>query len=203
MFFADLISGDETSTNLLTLVERPSVQGERLCHDLSVPVYNVPLYYAVYGEDSAGNRGHVSNIVKVQVTWTLQNIGHHLDKMENNVMRSSNSDGNGPDWLLISIMSACLGGLFIICISVITFLYISAQRNRPSSPSPSSSTHVKVSILHHSIQFLFHHQATSGRKKAKFEGRQTAACFVMCHYSLYSLLSVLDRIHCSVVQHSN
>ena len=144
MFFVDLISGDETSTNLLSLVERPSVHGERLCHDLSVPVYNVPLYYAVYGEDTAGNRGHVSNIVKVQVTWTLQNNGHEMDHLENNIVRSSNSEDSGPDWLLISIMSACLGGLFIICISVIPFLYISARRNRPSSPAPSSSSHVKV-----------------------------------------------------------
>ena len=57
---------------------------------------------------------------------------------------TSSSDKEGPDWLLISIMSACLAGLFIICISVIIFLYISARSRRPSSPTPSSSTNAKV-----------------------------------------------------------
>ena len=57
---------------------------------------------------------------------------------------TSSVDREGPDWLLISIMSACLAGLFIICISVILFLYLSARSRRPSSPTPSSSTNAKV-----------------------------------------------------------
>ena len=52
--------------------------------------------------------------------------------------------GGGPDWLLISVVSACLGGLFIISITVISFLYLSARSRRPSSPTPSSSTNAKV-----------------------------------------------------------
>lgn len=59
---------------------------------------------------------------------------------------TSSSDKEGPDWLLISIMSACLAGLFIICISVIIFLYLSARSRRPSSPTPSSSTNAKVKL---------------------------------------------------------
>ena len=55
--------------NILTVLERPSINGERLCHSLSVPVYNIPLFYAVHAVDSVGNIGHVSNIVRAQVTW--------------------------------------------------------------------------------------------------------------------------------------
>ena len=46
--------------------------------------------------------------------------------------------------MMISVMSACLGGLFLICITFIIFLYITARRSRPLSPSPSSSTGGKV-----------------------------------------------------------
>ena len=181
---------------MLTLFERSSVHGERLCHDLSIPVYNVPLYYAVYGEDTAGNRGQVSNIVKVQVTWSTQKTGLELDNMDNQLVRSSNSEDTGPDWLLISIMSACLGGLFVICISVITFLYVSARRNRPSSPTPSSSTHVKVSILvlvwsHAPSLFNFHFtiarqqqaiEPASVRKPSLNRLCLVVLCCVIIHY---------------------
>ena len=46
--------------------------------------------------------------------------------------------------MMVSVMSACLGGLFLICITFIIFLYITARRSRPLSPSPSSSSGVKV-----------------------------------------------------------
>ena len=48
--------------------------------------------------------------------------------------------------MMVSIMSACLGGLFLICLTFILFLYITARRARPQSPSPSSSTGAKVSL---------------------------------------------------------
>ena len=46
--------------------------------------------------------------------------------------------------MMISVMSACLGGLFLLCLTFILFLYITARRSRPLSPSPSSSAGVKV-----------------------------------------------------------
>ena len=50
----------------------------------------------------------------------------------------------GPDWVLVTVMSACLGGLFLVSISVISCLLVAARRRRPPSPPPSSSGHTKV-----------------------------------------------------------
>ena len=49
----------------------------------------------------------------------------------------------GPDWVLVTVMSSCLGGLFLVSISVISCLLVSARRRHPSPP-PSSSGHTKV-----------------------------------------------------------
>ena len=50
------------------VVERVATLGDRLCQVLPVPLYDVPLYLGVFGVDSAGNKGAVSNIVRLLVT---------------------------------------------------------------------------------------------------------------------------------------
>ena len=50
----------------------------------------------------------------------------------------------GPDWVLVTVMSSCLGGLFLVSISVISCLLVAARRRRHPSPPPSSSGHTKV-----------------------------------------------------------
>ena len=51
----------------IAVVERVSTAGERLCQQLEVPEYDVSLYLGAYAVDSAGNKGTVSNIVRVLV----------------------------------------------------------------------------------------------------------------------------------------
>ena len=59
--------------------------------------------------------------------------------------------------MMISIMSACLGGLFLLCITFITFLYITARRSRPVSPSPSSCNGVKVMLSSSRMVSVLYH----------------------------------------------
>ena len=66
---SDLVT-DSDQVNVLTVFERVSINGEKLCHILHVPVFNVELFYAVRAVDSEGNVGHVSNIVRAQVSWS-------------------------------------------------------------------------------------------------------------------------------------
>ena len=51
----------------LAVLERVTTQGDRLCQEVAVPVYDVGLYLGVFAVDSAGNRGAMSNIVRVLV----------------------------------------------------------------------------------------------------------------------------------------
>ena len=60
---SDLLRGGRE----LSVVERLSTAGDRICHDLSVPALDLTLYYGVVGVDKAGNRGAMSNVVSVSV----------------------------------------------------------------------------------------------------------------------------------------
>ena len=51
----------------LAVVERVTTAGDRLCQEVAVPLYDVGLYLGVFAVDSAGNRGAMSNIVRVLV----------------------------------------------------------------------------------------------------------------------------------------
>ena len=114
-----------------------------MCHHLNisedVSSHEVMRYYAVIAEDDQGNQGQVSNIVRVTVTW---------DTVDTDLTLVSSVDSDqgteSHDSLMVSIMSACLGALFIICITIISCLYITSRTKRPSSPTPSSSTNTKV-----------------------------------------------------------
>lgn len=59
--------GDQVSVLERVEMERVSTAGERLCHQLEVPQYDVELFLGAYAVDTAGNRGAVSNIVRVLV----------------------------------------------------------------------------------------------------------------------------------------
>ena len=63
---ADLLRADRGGEQLAVL-ERVSTAGEQLCHRLEVPRYDVELFLGAFAVDSAGNRGAVSNIVRVLV----------------------------------------------------------------------------------------------------------------------------------------
>ena len=62
---AELLS--ERGGEQLAVLERVSTAGEQLCHRLEVPSYDVGLFLGAFAVDSAGNRGAVSNIVRVLV----------------------------------------------------------------------------------------------------------------------------------------
>ena len=63
---ADLLRAERGGEELAVL-ERVSTAGERLCQQLEVPEYDVSLFLGAFAVDSAGNRGAVSNIVRVLV----------------------------------------------------------------------------------------------------------------------------------------
>ena len=64
------VEGDllrEGGGHQLAVMERVTTAGERLCQELAVPLFDVGLYLGVFAVDSAGNRGAMSNIVRVLV----------------------------------------------------------------------------------------------------------------------------------------
>ena len=71
LIFSDVPRGlllEETSAGQeLAVVERFSTPGDRVCQEVSVPVYDVTLYYGVVAVDKAGNKGAMSNIVRLTV----------------------------------------------------------------------------------------------------------------------------------------
>ena len=64
------VEGDllrEGGGHQLAVLERVTTAGDRLCQEVAVPLYDVGLYLGVFAVDSAGNKGAMSNIVRVLV----------------------------------------------------------------------------------------------------------------------------------------
>ena len=129
----DLLDPDAEPV-VLTVIDKQALAGEKVDHPLIPPLYNQACFIGVYGVDEAGNRGAMSNIRQVFVSKMLSS-STVIPDLITGLETSSESD-----WMMIMVMSSCLGGLFLICISCISYFFISAKRERPVSPSPSSST---------------------------------------------------------------
>ena len=66
----------------VAVVERVTTNGDRLCQEVAVPVYDVDLYLGVFAVDSAGNRGAMSNIERVLVASPpLVNIDNQVSHL--------------------------------------------------------------------------------------------------------------------------
>jgi len=130
---ADLIDPSAQPVVLMK-IDKQALSGEKVDQELIPPLYNQACFIGVYAVDSAGNRGAMSNIRQVFVSKMLSSSTVIPDLM---LGLETSSE---TDWMMITVMSSCLGGLFLICISCISYFFISAKRERPVSPSPSSST---------------------------------------------------------------
>lgn len=87
-----------SATKELAVVERLTTTGDRVCQEVLVPVYDVTLYYGVVAVDKAGNKGAMSNIVRLTVASPreLQTDGQvsaqhstQINSHKNNVNRQS------------------------------------------------------------------------------------------------------------------
>jgi len=119
---------------LLMKIDKQAVPGEKVDQQLNPPLYNQACFIGVYAVDSSGNRGAMSNIRQVTMSKMFSSSTVTPD------LKLGLEPSSSPDWVMITVMSACLGGLFLICISCISYFFLSAKRERPMSPTLSSSS---------------------------------------------------------------
>ena len=82
----------------LAVLERVSTAGEQLCHRLEVPRYDVGLFLGAFAVDSAGNRGAMSNIVRVLVPSPSPLI--NTDNQVSHISSLKYSDHSGQAYFL-------------------------------------------------------------------------------------------------------
>ena len=131
----DSLLGAQAQPRTLLRIDKQTVGGEEMQQLVETPLYDTPCYIAVYAVDEAGNSGRLSNIERVVVVSPPPPSSPAPDPLLGLLQPSA-----PPDWMMIGVMSSCLGALFLTCVGVLLcFLHTSNRLRRPASPTPSSS----------------------------------------------------------------
>ena len=131
----DQLLGPRSQPHVLLRIDKQTAAGEEMQQLVETPLYDQTCYLAIYAVDQAGNSGRISNIEAVTVASPPPPTSPTPDPLLALLQPPS-----APDWMMIGVMSACLGALFLTCVSVLLcFLHTSNRLRRPASPSPSSS----------------------------------------------------------------
>ena len=122
-----------SSPPILIEIEKPTKFGSAVLQLLEFPLYNQDYFIGLYAYDLAGNRGRMSNIQHVYVPSPPP------PPTPLPIPRLGLPPSTSTDWMMIIAISCGMGALLIVCILSIIYYLITSRRERPESPSPSST----------------------------------------------------------------
>ena len=137
---SDLLD-EAAEAKVLATLDRQAVAGDSLVQEIEFPFSNQLWHIGLYARDGEGNRGRMSNIQQVFIPEPVTSAPVQVHRLGQIPSTSS-------DWFIIIIISSALGGILMLSLLCVIFIFATSKKQKtPSTTSEYScySTEAKES----------------------------------------------------------